>query len=139
MQISDLDSLISAFAQFHSFAVIDREAVARAVGASNEEEFQIFMRSKLLPEATYQGQWSIPHIQAHLGRLAAERDKHRLAKSPSAVAAPRLINEAGTLAALGCDRVELYRKIVAGELPTPFLARGVENVWRYDDVIKARR
>lgn len=60
------------------------------------------------------------------------------AKSAQPADSIRLMNETETMQVLGCDRVELYRKVVAGELPQPFLARGVENVWRYDDVMAAK-
>lgn len=50
-----------------------------------------------------------------------------------------LLNEAETQAELRCNRIELYRKVIAGDLPWPHKLGGIENVWRSDDVMIAKR
>lgn len=132
----DIDRLVESFSNFGDFAVLDREAMKRAL-AVDESGLEILLTVELLPEATLGDHWSVPHLRAHLGRLAAERDRMSRERARAADSS-KLLNEAEVSAALGCDRVELYRRVVAGELPQPFLARGVENVWRYDDVMAAK-
>lgn len=133
------EPMLNAFYGFGEFAVIDDADVMTAL-AVDSAGLSALIASEKFPEPTHAGKWSIPHVRSHLRRLGERdlRDPLRDAISTQEANSIRFIAENEARSMLGCDRAELWGKILAGGLPWPVRSNG-KDVWQHDDVLKARR